>query len=71
MFERLICKLLGIEVSRNKDGVTISLAKMAKRHPDLTKKLITNFAVKMAAEGANVVCVSNDGSKKHPDNPEN
>ena len=69
MFEKLICALFGLEVRQDKGGTTIHFDKLQKKHPNFTKRLLTNLVIKMAEDGANVVI--NVGSKKLPDKPEN
>ena len=58
MFEKIICRILGINVIENNKGVHISLEKMAKKHPGLTKQVMSNLASELTKKGANVHLIS-------------
>ena len=60
MMEKTLCKIFGINVKESNTSLTIDMSQMAKKHPNLTKKVLKRLADEMTKEGVTVNVVSEE-----------
>lgn len=54
MFQKIMCRILGIDITEHNNGIKISLEKMAKKHPKFTEQVLSKLVDELTEEGANV-----------------
>lgn len=54
MFQKIMCRILGIDITENDNGIKISLEKMTKKHPKSTEKVLSKLVDKLTEEGSDV-----------------
>lgn len=63
MFRKIICKLIGINVIENENGICIDTSKVTKNNPKFAEKLASDLALSLAKNGNSVRIVSNTVNK--------